>query len=236
MSRRLYADPDRLPAWATRLRCPRCKQEWTVEEAREEAIDGAGRLVCWDCGEPAYGEGYGLIALRGESALEKTGGRWFDPIPRALLRGEYGPRDPVERAVLFVLWSYASGDGWAWPSVRTLARATGYGETAVKSALRRLRGQGLRVDERPGATTRYLVAPMIRGGENGGTQASPAPHPGVSRRGTQASPAHDQELGEGELRDGEPADAGSRAADAAARHSREDPSSSAPDDWWGEDG
>jgi hypothetical protein len=48
-------------------------------------------------------------------------------------------------AVLVAYWSRANKDGFAWPSIETLSRDTGYGELAVKRAKKVLIGIGLLV-------------------------------------------------------------------------------------------
>jgi DNA-binding transcriptional ArsR family regulator len=212
---RLYAEPDELPAWAARLRCPRCGQERSVEDALEEWIDGYGRLVCLDCGDPAFGEGYGLLALRGRR-LDVP----FERVARALLRGEYGPASPADYRVLLALGGWADRDGWAWPSVPSLMRATGYSRATVHRALRRLeRDHGLVAERRPGESTRYLVGPILHGETApdlpGGV--SPVRRGGLTGETGGVSPARPERDVGNETKEREPADAGSRAPDGAPR-------------------
>lgn len=78
---------------------------------------------------------------------------------------------PTEKLVLLAVADCASDEGFAWPSVATLARKTGCGERTVQRSLRAAEQSGLLVaDGYHGKTVRYRLDPR-----HSGTPASVAP-------------------------------------------------------------
>jgi hypothetical protein len=88
---------------------------------------------------------------------------------------------PTARLVYLALWAHANREGLAYPSVPTLAGATGLGRATVQRALRELTTHGEVVPKpRVGATTGYFLPEL----STGGLTARP---PGASQRGGGAS-------------------------------------------------
>tara|TARA_R110000824_G_scaffold183776_2_gene364813 strand:- start:1708 stop:2736 length:1029 start_codon:yes stop_codon:yes gene_type:complete len=67
---------------------------------------------------------------------------------------------PTDRLVMFVLASYANGEGRCWPSVATIARGSGLTRRGVQKAIRRLEGSDLisKDGDGRGGATAYIVA------------------------------------------------------------------------------
>jgi hypothetical protein len=89
---------------------------------------------------------------------------------------------PAARAVLWLLAFHANGDGWAWPSQLTLAKATGRDRRTVQHALADVTAHatalGVQVLERHGHATRYrlpAVAATWGGVDPPGPRVVPVP-------------------------------------------------------------
>jgi DNA-binding transcriptional ArsR family regulator len=159
----VYSCVEDLPAGTTWVVHRPCGAAYRVEDAADEFGD---KLCCEACESNDLGSGYGTFTAREYPPTgEVMGGQPYVPVPRWILRGEGPVLAPAERAVVLALWSYEHGKASAWPTVTTLARATGYGASTVRRALDALADRGL--ISRQQSTGRhpnlYSVAGLIRG-------------------------------------------------------------------------
>src|SRR5690349_1096587 len=181
----VYSRVDDLPAGTTWVVHRPCDAAYLVDDATDEFGD---KLVCEACESSELGTGHGAFtAQKYPPANEAMGGRPYVPVPHWILRGERPELTRTERAVVLALWSHEHGKAYAWASAEGLAHDTGYSESAVKGALRRLVARGLIVRAQSAGRhpNRYSVADLIRGDLGG--DAAPAevnPADSVAQPGT----------------------------------------------------
>jgi Helix-turn-helix domain len=105
--------------------------------------------------------------------------------------------DPTAKFVLIAVALRAGTDGRAWPSVARICEDTGYGQAAVRAAIKRLAGVGqLEVFHRPGSGwTMALSAPP--GGAVGAPANGAGAPPGREKRATRWREKRKEEIMKG---------------------------------------